>query len=415
MRNKYWRANVIKKDTDEEVKGADRDKLLAQMANSSRPFVYIGEFNPALATPWRQEEKDWWATHERLVEEVRKSDASPPLQFDINAKSRLPQLVFYGDSITEGWRGTSFGSIPSKGRMWKKDENIAIRKLFDETFGDDSPIWGKERALKSPLVLGISGSRTYDFLWRIENGEFPTSKLLDRDHKDDEEENKESEGGNGDEESNNIVFQLEKLERIYIVLMGTNNIGGGMLPNLAVKGMDAVGRTILKLHKTNFPNTPAAMLFSELLPRKDDFRAVKMCPPRCKNETTKEPYKSFIPAIEKVNKALPDVVEGWRKDYPNSRIVLLSGSPVMGTPVKDGENEGANDNEYEKTISCGKEMFAIDDQDEFDTYMPDRLHPNSKGYELWSRCLYRGLEVVMDHAISLKEGKEETTEVEDVT
>ena len=119
------------------------------------------------------------------------------------------------------------------------------------TFGEDST-WGK-RALKPPLVLGISGSRTYDFLWRISNGEFPTSKLLD--HNENEEEadgNDEKEEVNGIDEVAAKIFQLDKLERIYIVLMGTNNLGGGMLPGPTVEGMDAAGRAILQLHKEIF-------------------------------------------------------------------------------------------------------------------------------------------------------------------
>ena len=154
------------------------------------------------------------------------------------------------------------------------------------------------------------------------------------------------------------------------------------------------------------------MLFSELLPRKDDFRAEKMCPPRCANVTTLEPYKSFMPAIDKVNKELPRIVNGWRDDFVNSRIVLLSGNTDETIVDKSSDNqdtdkeeeEESTNNNYAKTINCGREMFNIDDINEYDTYMPDRLHPNSKGYELWSHCLKKGLEVVMDHQVRLEEG-----------
>jgi lysophospholipase L1-like esterase len=40
-------------------------------------------------------------------------------------------------------------------------------------------------------------------------------------------------------------------------------------------------------------------------------------------------------------------------------------------------------------------MFAFDDDSEFDAHMPDRLHPNRKGYELWSRCLDKGLAAIV--------------------
>jgi len=29
----------------------------------------------------------------------------------------------------------------------------------------------------------------------------------------------------------------------------------------------------------------------------------------------------------------------------------------------------------------------MDDIEEYDTYMPDRLNSNAKGYELWSHCI----------------------------
>lgn len=401
VRNRYWRASVVE-HTQADTSSQDRGALLAKMSEGGRPFNYIGDLDPVAPRPWPAEEKDWHAFHETLVKRVRESDASTPTEFDINV-SRLPQLVFFGDSITEGWQGTTFGSVPGAHRMWAADEHKDIRQLFAETFGAASR-WGK-RALKPPLVLGISGSRTYDFLWRIENGEFPTSQLMERDDAADG-----GDGGDG--------FRLDKLERVYIVLMGTNNLGGGMLPGPTVAGMNATGRALLRLHGEYFPHAPAAVLFSELLPRRDAYRAAKMCPPRCANVSSLTPYQSFMPAIEKVNRALPEVVEGWRKDFANSRIVLLTARP--GEPEGDDDDrelEGDDEQEadvddeeapadpgdYTRTVHCAREMFAIEDPDEFDAYMPDRLHPNAKGYELWSRCLKKGLEVVMDHAINLTE------------
>jgi len=433
-RNQYWRGQEVKmnqdadeskevsstsaslhhktktndkvEDTKKKISPTGEKLTLTEIANStlsasSRPFNYIGDINPTKPLPWPISEVDWWKLHETLVQRVKESDELPTREFDIN-NSRLPQLIFYGDSITEGWGGTSFGNLPSKGRMWNEHEDVEIRKIFDNNFGTSST-WGK-RSLKPPLILGISGSRTYDFIWRIMNGEFPSSSLLDDVKSDDEYD----------------TFDLGKLERIYIVLMGTNNLGGGMLPAPTLEGMDAVGRSILQLHQDNFPGVPAAMLFSELLPRKDDFRAEKMCPPRCANITTKTPYKSFMPAINKVNKELPRIVEGWRKDFVNSRIVLLSGA-TNSTSTEDEEDKESSTkltidtaisrykhNNYTKTIFCGREMFSnVDDIDEYDTYMPDRLHPNAKGYESWSHCIKKGLEVVMDHQISLEEEVEE--------
>ena len=250
-RNQYWRGQDVKmnqdsKEESKEVKDQSisarhhktNDKIedtkekisptkltISEIANStlsasSRPFNYIGDINPTKPLPWPDSEKDYHKLHETLVQRVKESDELPSREFDIN-NSRLPQLLFYGDSITEGWGGTSFGNLPSKGRMWNEHEDLEIRKIFDTNFGTSST-WGK-RSLKPSLILGISGSRTYDFIWRIMNGEFPRSSLLDHNVK-----------GHDDEYD---TFDLGKLERIYIVLMGTNNLGGGMLPTPTLEGI----------------------------------------------------------------------------------------------------------------------------------------------------------------------------------
>jgi hypothetical protein len=207
-------------------------------------------------------------------------------------------------------------------------------------------------------------------------------------------------------------------ERIYVVLIGTNNLGGGMLPDQTARGIDAVGRTILRLHFEAYHpvDVPAAILLSELLPRRDDHRAIRMCPPRCANVTSSEPYKSFRNAINEVNGALPEIAAGWRGDFPSSRIVLLSsdvddagvgsngtrddGRRRMGVVDEDGtEDESSSSpnvgDDYTHRINCGREMFAIDDESEFTMFMPDGLHPNAKGYELWSRCLNKGLAAIV--------------------
>ena len=237
--------------------------------------------------------------------------------------------------------------------MWSDNEPKLIRETFAHHFGENST-WG-QRALRPPLILGISGSKTYDFIWRMKNGEFPTSSLMAPQENDATNEEKHNDG-------DSIVssdFKLENLERIYIILMGTNNLGGGMLPEPTIHGMDAAGRTLLQQIKdTSPPNTPSAILFSELLPRKDNFRAIKMCPPRCKNMTTLEPYKSFTPAIDTVNRGLPEVMEGWRRDFPNSRVVLLSSQSTDdgGDYVESLNNPTKNTH----TVQCGKDMFAMD-------------------------------------------------------
>ena len=381
VRHKFSKPNVITSEVHEEGvsedsidKPDDHDKAETR-TNFSRPFQYLGDVDPTKPQPWPKEEVDWWQLHKTLVHRVKESDGMTAKHVD---DEHVPQLVFYGDSITEAWNGTSFGNTPGPTRMWGPDEPDKIREVFEKHFGSTST-WGK-RALLPPLILGISGSRTYDFIWRIEDGEFPRSQLISK-----------------STDSDQGSFEVKNFERIYIVLMGTNNLGAGMLPDGTIAGMDATGRKILELHQESSPNNPAAIIFSELLPRKDDHRAMKMCPPRCKNLTTLEPFTSFMPAIDKVNQELPTIIYDWLKDFPNSRIVLLSSQHD-----EDDKNKTMSKSKSGlEIIRCGIDMFAFDNDTEFDAHMPDRLHPNALGYDVWARCIKRGLEEIMDHTISL--------------
>ena len=48
-------------------------------------------------------------------------------------------------------------------------------------------------------------------------------------------------------------------ERILLVLIGTNNLGGVMTPDQTARGIDAVGRMILRMQNKTRPDVPAAM------------------------------------------------------------------------------------------------------------------------------------------------------------
>jgi lysophospholipase L1-like esterase len=76
-----------------------------------------------------------------------------------NASTDEPDVVLLGDSITEHWQGTSMG------RMKYPD----IHKVYQSLFRD------KPKNGITGLALGISGDRCPQVLYRLQNGEMPTS------------------------------------------------------------------------------------------------------------------------------------------------------------------------------------------------------------------------------------------------
>jgi len=112
----------------------------------------------------------WIKRHEAFVEEAKKGG------FDV---------LFTGDSITDGWR------------------NNPQKKIFDATFG---PL--------KPANFGISGDRTQHVLWRIQNGE----------------------------------FEGLTLPKVVVLMIGTNNIGqkDPEPPESAVAGIQAIVKEIRK-------------------------------------------------------------------------------------------------------------------------------------------------------------------------
>lgn len=88
--------------------------------------------------------RHWDTTHHRNKEFAE--DASPDLD-----------VVFLGDSITEQWMGTRMSyDLPKR---------QPIYQVFQELFGEDF----------TALPLGISGDTSTNLLYRIQNGEVPST------------------------------------------------------------------------------------------------------------------------------------------------------------------------------------------------------------------------------------------------
>jgi len=102
----------------------------AARANGSCPDYKTESVTPApLVQPWSL---TWWVPrHEKKLAEARA----------LRAAGKQPQVIFVGDSITEGWEK------------------------------DGKAVWDRHYAPLDALDLGFGGDHTENVLWRIEHGE----------------------------------------------------------------------------------------------------------------------------------------------------------------------------------------------------------------------------------------------------
>ena len=118
----------------------------------------------------------WRNTHEVLVKHAQLY--SQHLTVRDPTVSRDRPLVLIGDSITESYLGTSFGTVVARAQ--------GVKETLEEFCGTHALL---------PLVVGISGDQTQHLLWRLEHGELPAGRLR------------------------------ELPGATFVVLIGTNNLG----------------------------------------------------------------------------------------------------------------------------------------------------------------------------------------------
>ena len=199
----------------------------------------------------------WAKRHEAFVEEAKKGG------FDV---------LFTGDSITDGWR------------------NNPQKKIFDATFG---PL--------KPANFGISGDRTQHVLWRLDNGE------------------------------------VEGISpKVAVLMIGTNNLGSNTNEEI-VSGVTKIVKT---LH-TKLPQTKVLLL--GIFPRGE------------------KPDDKNRPRIKAINEQLAKLDDG-------------------GMTVK--------------YLDIGQK-FLTDDGTLTKEVMPDALHPNEKGYQIWAEAMDPTLKELM--------------------
>jgi beta-glucosidase len=238
--------------------------LVAVVLALSLCLIARGQDKPVV-NAWTPQEKDR-NRHEGFLKDKEEALKKGPVQ-----------LVFIGDSITDGWRGG-----PQK-------------KLFDER-------WGQY----NPYNIGISGDETQHVLWRIEHGE---------------------------------LDGLDPNPKVAVMMIGTNNIGNQnkMSAQDTAKGVETLVKTIHeKLPKTK-------ILLLGVFPRgakADDH---------------------FRPMIKEINEQIAKLDDGGKS------VKFLD----IGEKFLDADG------------NLPREI------------MPDALHPNLKGYNIWADAIGPTIEEMM--------------------
>lgn len=225
-------------------------------ANVTCPDYKTLSVTPAMLDEWWS--MDWWLPrHEKKLQDI---------------KSRPIDLVFIGDSITEGWEKSGV------------------------------PVWQKYYANRNAIALGFGGDRTENILWRLQHGE------VDEIH-----------------------------PKVAVLMFGTNNTGFRHEdPALTARGV----KRVLDELRQRLPETKLLLL-------------------------------AIFPRGEKPDDKLREINE-----QINSRIAEFA------------------DNKSIFFLNINK--VFLDDQGMLSkTIMPDLLHPNEKGYELWANTMEPELKKLM--------------------
>lgn len=257
-----------------------------------------------------------------------------------------PNVVFYGDSITERWHGTRLGKVASKDMQ---DTALLFDKLFrlrgeEETVtppyhngnGLDGSTTARTNNSTSTsggttstttaianagpvlwgLPLGIAGDTTPNLLWRLQNGELP----------------------------------LNLNPQIFIVLIGTNDVGKDQCsPENTVVGILRVVEEILKQRPTS------QLLLHGLLPRTYNTAGYLYCGATGSGSATGGRTPTKEPGVWDDIETINDELQRYAR-YREGVVYFDTNVFFKDLPAK--------------------QQIDMD-------LMPDGLHPSARGYELW--------------------------------
>ena len=274
-----------------------------------------------------REEKTWRQCHDAQASKAAANVPGPP---------GTQRVALIGDSLMESWTGRTYCmSVP------KYRGVTALAQQF----------------VAAPVVLAIAGDHTQHLLWRLQHGELVPSMAADP-------------------------------ALVSVLLIGTNNLGAGHTVDQVVAGVEAAASLLLN-------RTRGRLILHGLLPRGDAHKRPKA--PIVGHAADGRPLCSFLPAIAAVNRKLNASVTGGAlaREHPNRVSYAECGGPFYATgPAEPGEagrrcprGAAARDRAAEGGRRLGSKPrppseVALD-------LMPDGIHPNYEGHEVWARCLGR--------------------------
>ncbi len=288
---------------------------------------------------WNKEQYNlWWNYYEELQERVDKYAEKRQKLYDsekyhTKGGNRTRPLILLGDSITEAWSGTGLGV-----HKFRAD---GVPEVLESVLTSSS-------LRLDPIVLGASGDQTQHLLYRLEYDHMRAAQLK-----------------TASPEGETVVSYDPSA--IFVVMIGTNNLGSGELPGPTAKGILAVVDYLL----TETADAGSHVMLFNVLPRGDGPKILKkLCPPRCSDDEKQIPYSSFMPAVDNTNAAVAKGIQELSKTYP-SRIKQVDCEAGFLNENFDKEKSNKKGDNYE----VKKEL------------MPDLLHPNAKGHEKLANCI----------------------------
>jgi len=204
-------------------------------------------------------------------------------------------IVFYGDSITEDWTGTRFGKPDAR--------HTKTLDVFNSFFSSS------HGGSYEGLAFGIAGDTGPNLIWRLRNGEMPSSLR----------------------------------SKVWWILIGTNDLSR---EQCTVDDVIAIVEEVL-MEVLDHAQPSEKVIINGLLPRFDD------------EELT------FWDQIQDINKSIQKICDEKKESGLN--VEYFEENYVFFKEVKD------------------ETVFNED-------VMPDKLHPNSFGHELWARKIVAKLD-----------------------